>query len=170
MIKGYLKYFVMKYLSEKEMSGYGLMNKLEEASGKRPSSGSIYPLLKDMEESGLVKSKEKGRKKAYSLTLKGKKTYKEFATEKEILIKHMKRGMRAISALSGKTEQEMINQMSAHVGVGEKILRVTSPEMLELKSLLFSIVNSQDYEKKEEKVRKILKETNQKLKKLNKLK
>ena len=60
--KGFLKIHILKLISEKPSSGYGLMNSIEEISGRRPSAGSIYPLLKDLEKRGLIEAQHKNKK------------------------------------------------------------------------------------------------------------
>ena len=77
MYKGNLKHIVLKALSHEDMSGYKLMKFLEETTGKKPSSGSIYPLLDDMKKEHLVSVKQDGRRKIYSLTKKGKDEIKD---------------------------------------------------------------------------------------------
>lgn len=49
------------------------MNELETKTGKRPSPGSVYPVLKSMEELEYISSKQEGKLKIYSLTTKGKR-------------------------------------------------------------------------------------------------
>jgi len=59
------------------MHGYKVMDRLEEILGKKPSPGQIYPLLRDMEEKGLIEIscvEGERKKKVYSLTDKGHKT------------------------------------------------------------------------------------------------
>ncbi len=166
MFKGYLKYFVMKYLKEQDMSGYGLMKKLGQATGKKPSPGSMYPLLKEMEKTGLLKSQKKGKTKNYKLTEKGKKTLKEFSQQKDRLADQIRKNTTVLLSLAGKDEKDLLRHIKTHTIDEEKILRASSPELITLKTNILRIVHSKDYEKKESEMRKILKETNQRLRKL----
>ncbi|MGC9385283.1 MAG: PadR family transcriptional regulator, partial [Kosmotogaceae bacterium] len=63
MIRGHLKVMVLKGLSEKRMTGYSLMKYIDEKIGVKPSPGSMYPLLKDLEKEDLIRSKKIDNKK-----------------------------------------------------------------------------------------------------------
>ncbi len=74
--KGYLKYSVLRLLSEKSLSGSELMSEIEkETEGHwKPSPGSIYPLLAWLQDKGYTKiapNQEPGMKR-YALTDEGK--------------------------------------------------------------------------------------------------
>jgi DNA-binding PadR family transcriptional regulator len=43
MIRGHLRFLALNALAKKDMSGYELMKFFEQAIGKKPSPGSIYP-------------------------------------------------------------------------------------------------------------------------------
>jgi len=74
-----LRFFLLKVLSQKEIHGYGLQSALSVISQGlcKPSQGTIYPALKELEKNGYVKGtwkKVKNRKrKVYILTEKGEK-------------------------------------------------------------------------------------------------
>jgi DNA-binding PadR family transcriptional regulator len=73
--KGFVRYRVLEALNEKSMSGSELMNEIEKQSGgfRKPSPGSIYPLLSWLRDNGSVKvlPVENGLKR-YELTENGK--------------------------------------------------------------------------------------------------
>ncbi len=72
------KFYMLVLLSETPRHGYEIMEELEKKLGKKPSPGQIYPLLKKLEESGLMTHKvvKMGdrKKKVYTLTSEGRKT------------------------------------------------------------------------------------------------
>jgi DNA-binding PadR family transcriptional regulator len=79
--RGLLRFLVLKYLVEKPMSGAEIVEEIErETGGKwKPSSGSIYPLLRWLHDKGFASqasSVESGMK-SYSLTDKGKEFFRE---------------------------------------------------------------------------------------------
>ncbi len=87
MAAHFLKLQVLKELNQQESTGYQLIKILGE-KGKRPSPGSIYPLLKELKCKGLVLSHQDSRKKIYSLTKKGKRRIEDLIREqKEILFR-----------------------------------------------------------------------------------
>ncbi|MHA1409021.1 MAG: helix-turn-helix transcriptional regulator [Candidatus Odinarchaeia archaeon] len=55
--KGYLRYKVLKLLSEEQLSGSEIMEKIEEETDGRwrPSPGSIYPLLSLLQDRGYIR-------------------------------------------------------------------------------------------------------------------
>jgi formylmethanofuran dehydrogenase subunit E len=46
MATGILKMIMLHIMKDGEASGYDIIKKVEAISGKKPSTGSIYPLLK----------------------------------------------------------------------------------------------------------------------------
>jgi len=66
-------------LDEEPRNGYGLMQEVEERSGGawRPSPGSVYPALSQMEDEGLVQMSESDGRKEFSLTDAGKSWVEE---------------------------------------------------------------------------------------------
>jgi len=72
-----LRRIVIYLLSQKAMTGAEIIDNIEAMTlgWWKPSPGSIYPLLKNLSEEGLVNRDEKNR---YFLTDKGKKALKEF--------------------------------------------------------------------------------------------
>ncbi|MCW3001705.1 MAG: transcriptional regulator, PadR-like family, partial [Conexibacter sp.] len=61
-------------LAEEPRNGYGLMQLLEERSGGvwRPSPGSVYPALAQLEDEGLIRSVEHDGRKTFELTDAGR--------------------------------------------------------------------------------------------------
>jgi len=85
--KGFLRYYVLKSLNEKPMSGSEIISEIEKRTNGcwKPSPGSIYPLMAWLQEEGYIKEtaeKEAG-KKSYTLTDKGKAFLEEHIKKKE---------------------------------------------------------------------------------------
>ena len=72
--RGDMKPTILRILQEQPMYGYEIITKLEEKSHGmwRPSAGSIYPNLQLFEEQDLVTSRLENGKRIYALTDKGK--------------------------------------------------------------------------------------------------
>ncbi len=70
MMKGFLSFLILWLMSKKSMTGTELAMELEKRKGHRPSPGTIYPVLKDLKDKGLLAVDEHKR---YSLTKKGEK-------------------------------------------------------------------------------------------------
>jgi DNA-binding PadR family transcriptional regulator len=72
--RGDVRAAVLLLLVEEPRNGYQLMQELEERSGGvwRPSPGSIYPALSQLEDEGLVRSDEAAGRRAFQLTDEGR--------------------------------------------------------------------------------------------------
>ena len=72
--RGDVRAAVLLLLEEEPRNGYQLMQELEERSGGvwRPSPGSIYPALSQLEDEGLVRSDESAGRRAFQLTDAGR--------------------------------------------------------------------------------------------------
>jgi len=71
------KLYMFVLLRESPKHGYELIEELGKRTGKKPSAGQIYPLLRQLEKKGFVVIEVKGTKgkikKVYSLTREGRK-------------------------------------------------------------------------------------------------
>jgi DNA-binding PadR family transcriptional regulator len=74
MRRGDVRGAILALLTERPMHGYEMMQELEQRSGGawRPSAGSIYPTLQQLEDEGLVRSEEIGDRRRYTLTDAGR--------------------------------------------------------------------------------------------------
>jgi len=72
-MKGFLSFIVLWILSKEPMNGSEIATELEKRKGTKPSPGTVYPVLKDLKEKGLISS---DKNKTYSLTTLGKKDLK----------------------------------------------------------------------------------------------
>ena len=85
--KGFLRYCVLRLLSEKSMSGSEIMDEIEKRTGGRwkPSPGSVYPLLAWLQEKGYTKEtpEQEAGIKRYTLTDKGKAFLQEYVKRRE---------------------------------------------------------------------------------------
>lgn len=84
------KYCILAELSKGEKHGYQLINRIKEMTGKKPSAGQIYPLLKQMRSLGYlnVRAKKEGKKKLkfYKMTPAGKKFFAAISKRFEALM------------------------------------------------------------------------------------
>lgn len=68
--KGYLSFLVLWLIRKKSMTGAEVTEELERRKGHKPSPGTIYPVLKDLKDMGLITM---DKEKRYSITKKGEK-------------------------------------------------------------------------------------------------
>lgn len=74
--RGDVQAAVLALLAESDMHGYQIIQELAERSGGawRPGAGSIYPTLRQLEEQGLIRSREEGSKRVFSITDPGRRS------------------------------------------------------------------------------------------------
>ena len=72
MAKGYLKFMMLKIISDGDVTGYQIIKRVEETVGSKPSTGSVYPLLKTMEKDGWIKGSSEDGKTIYKVTEAGR--------------------------------------------------------------------------------------------------
>jgi DNA-binding PadR family transcriptional regulator len=72
--QGEVRLALLSLVDEQAAHGYELMKRLEERSGGmyRASAGTIYPVLQQLQDEGLVRVKEDDGKKVYHITDAGK--------------------------------------------------------------------------------------------------
>jgi len=73
MRRGEIRTAILAVLAEEPGHGYDVMSRLEAKSegAWRPSAGSVYPTLQQLEDEGLVTSDERDGKKVYTITETG---------------------------------------------------------------------------------------------------
>ena len=81
--RGAIKGSVLRLLAERPMHGYELIGEFEERTGGRwrPSPGSIYPILAQLEDEGLVRSFDDDGRKRFELTDAGRTWLDEHADD-----------------------------------------------------------------------------------------
>lgn len=72
--RGDVRSAILHLLAEEPMHGYQIMSELSERTDGmwRPSPGSIYPTLNQLEDEDLVRAEKRDGKKTYSLTEQGR--------------------------------------------------------------------------------------------------
>ena len=81
--RGDIRTALLVLLAEEPRNGYGLMQEIEARSNGawRPSPGSVYPALSQLEDEGLVRAQEGGGRKLFDLTEEGRTYVTEHADE-----------------------------------------------------------------------------------------
>jgi DNA-binding PadR family transcriptional regulator len=83
--RGDIRAGILALLAESPRNGYQIMQELEQRSRGmwRPSPGSVYPALQQLEDEGLVKAKEVGTGRVFELTEPGQQYVAEHRKETE---------------------------------------------------------------------------------------
>lgn len=74
MVRKGVRAVILAVLLDRPMHGYQIIQELEARSGGRwrPSAGSVYPTLQQLEDEGLVRGEEQDGRKVYALTDAGR--------------------------------------------------------------------------------------------------
>ncbi|MCX6708996.1 MAG: PadR family transcriptional regulator [Candidatus Woesearchaeota archaeon] len=139
MIRGFLKIVVLKALAEGPKSGYSLMKFVEEKTGSKPSSGSMYPLLDSLKAEGLVSVKSVGRTNEYSLTADGKQKLRAIEAKRAEFTNSFVEGMKVLSAMTGEN-MSMPAGVVESIRKGEVPFKELNPEMEAFNSELCRIL------------------------------
>ncbi len=77
--RGDIRTAALLLLAEEPRNGYQIMQEVEERSGGvwRPSPGSVYPALQQLEDEGLIRTEEHDGSKLFALTDAGRKLVEE---------------------------------------------------------------------------------------------
>ncbi len=78
-MRGFLTFQILWELRNGSLNGQQIAEQIAQRRGTKPSPGTIYPALKDLEDRGIIKSEKEGRQRIYSLTETGEAGYVEAA-------------------------------------------------------------------------------------------
>jgi DNA-binding PadR family transcriptional regulator len=83
--RGDIRAGILALLAESPRNGYQIMQELEQRSRGmwRPSPGSVYPALQQLEDEGLIQAQEAGTGRVFHLTEQGQKYVAEHRSETE---------------------------------------------------------------------------------------
>ena len=129
MAKGFLKFLMLRMISEGDATGYQLIKHIESVTGSAPSTGSVYPMLKSMEVEGWIEGRKEDSKTIYSITDTGRERLQELEEEK---VGHMMRLHQSISLANVTFEDIGPLMLMAHMD----ILTLLEPVLLETGTLL----------------------------------
>lgn len=72
-MKGFLEFLVLAMINKNSLSGQKIRFEIGRRRGFRPSPGTIYPVLKQLQNKNLIKeTKKTGKEKKYIITSRGK--------------------------------------------------------------------------------------------------
>jgi formylmethanofuran dehydrogenase subunit E len=83
MLKGLLKMSMLKIISENKATGYDIIKKVNQLTGEKPSTGSVYPLLKSMVSKGWIVGRAVDGKTTYEISDSGKKVVQAHGSMKD---------------------------------------------------------------------------------------
>jgi len=129
MATGILKMIMLHIMKDGEASGYDIIKKVEAITGKKPSTGSIYPILKKMEREGWISGRAEDGKTYYSLTDIGREHVDQI---KEVKHEFIKKLHQSIALASETFEDSDIQDLMKDMHDLHRGMRVSRKEQMEL--------------------------------------
>ncbi len=119
MLKGLLKMSMLKIISENKTTGYEIIKKITELTGEKPSTGSIYPLLKNMQTKGLITGTTQNGKTTYEITPNGQATLNAHGSLKE----YYEQKLNGSISLVRDTFNDKSQQLTSDLTLAEPVIR-----------------------------------------------
>lgn len=165
-MNGYLKIFVLKELNEKGKSGYELMRDFELSTGlKKPSPGTMYPLLNDLLEKELLKVSKSSNKKIYSISKKGETVLARLMQEQK---KAVERRIKLCGLIYNPSEIRKMRKSFEMMGRKKGIL-ANDMDMLNIfRIAVMEFASSKNYSQRRKEFRETIKKTSQKIMEISK--
>ena len=164
MATGILKMIMLHIMKDGEASGYDIIKKVEAITGKKPSTGSIYPLLKKMEREGWISGRAEDGKTYYSLTEAGKEHVAQINEVKHDFIKKLHQSI----ALASETfEDADVQDLMKDMHDLHRGMRVPIKEQMELLApLIHQVADLLETDTDRERIRSVILRAIDELKKL----
>lgn len=107
--RGDIRTAALLLIAEQPCNGYQIMQELQERTDGlwRPSPGSVYPALQQLEDEGLIRSEESDGRKLFQITDEGRRHVDERHAGQAAPWEEMKRGYGAGAAGLGGTFKEV---------------------------------------------------------------
>ncbi len=150
-----LSHLVLQKLLLGPRTGYQLCSEMERETGKRPSYGSVYPLLERMAAAGDVSIKEDGRRKVYSLTAKGKGGAQKAATQRAAFLDEESSRIKKLMTLMEMDPKPMLALLE-RARKGEAPLGRITGAMFTFRDQIFQMAADGRAEKNAAKINKML--------------
>ena len=163
MLRIRLRLLVLMELKKGEKSGYDLIKQLSSVLESGPSPGQIYPLLHDIESRGLVKVRQDGRKKLYSITPTGKNFLSGLSKKQDNMLGVVAKHLEEIA--DTKEMEQFYSIHKSMEGMKEKMTR-DMDVMWRLNRAIFRIYEDGD-EKSRKKMRDILNSASRQIERIN---
>ena len=153
-----LKMIVLKILSKRQLSGYDLMKEIEEASGKKPSPGSMYPLLKDLQHEELIRAQTLGRSTVYALLPKGKEALKKLMSHRQEMLLHMLKNLAFMEEVCGE-KQPGIQRMFVRMIKGKMPFGPFTHDLSQLRDIVLAAAEQPLTKQQEAKILQHIRQT-----------
>ena len=164
MLRGHLRHITLAAISGTDLSGYDLM-KNSKRSLTKTKPGSIYPVLSELEDSGLIKVRADERKKVYSDYCQRQEELSTLKKGHAAIIDSMDSAMKMCAMLTGE-ESRLHQYIVDAMRKGENPFSGADAELRELKKSIMKAASRGIIKSRSSEVRKIISEASRKIKDL----
>ena len=154
MNQGFLKLMVVQQLLAQPSTGYAIVKTVHEKTGWKPSWGSIYPLLSQLEEQSQVTCKSEGKRKVYTLTAQGKKELSSYIAQRDRAIKQIMEELTLLASLGDQECDMALRLMQAKQSGKVSIEEI--PEANAVREQLIRLILDNKIKAKEKQIRAIM--------------
>ena len=113
--RGLLTVYILHSLNKKPRSGYELLAEIKEKTQGNwtPSKGTIYPLLKHLEEENLIKTKsvDKRAKHIFEITSEGKKSLKDIKKHGKKMEEKFVQSRKLMAEVMGREDTDIADKL-----------------------------------------------------------
>ncbi|GII54666.1 hypothetical protein Pth03_30550 [Planotetraspora thailandica] len=138
--RGDVRVALLRLLLEEPRNGYQMIEEISRRSGGvwRPSPGSVYPALQQMEDEGLVEGEESGGSRTYRLTGEGRRHADERAEPWDEVARSLPEDRHELRLLWAQLGEAFVHLTHVagdrQVAEAKKLLRSTRQEMFRILS------------------------------------
>jgi len=141
--RGILSIYILHSLKNKPKSGYGLINEIKDITNGTwiPSKGTLYPLLKNLEQEKLIQLKtiEARGKHIYQITNEGNKILESLIRQKQQIVQKFIQFSKLVVEILDKEENDILNML---IKIRINSLEQTSKQREEVKMILEDCLNN----------------------------
>ena len=164
-MRGQLKTLILDAINNSPRSGSQIIEYINQKYNWKPSPGSIYPRLEEIEKEDFAKISQEKKSKIYKITAKGKKELQKLSNKKEELIRTLTKAhnmMQELYGLETGIDQKVLNQIRDDA----LPIKDIDKESNQMKKEIFRILTQKNYKQLKTKLKKLLMNTIKELKKL----
>jgi DNA-binding PadR family transcriptional regulator len=163
-----LRLIILQHLSKRPLAGYGLIKEIFDATGWKPSYGSVYPILEHMHKEGLVTFKQEGKRKTYLITAKGKAALQEFRQQHSLMVEQIHGVQKVLMHLCNVKQDPFFDRISEGLERGQIPFHQVLKQGHGLRSELARLAQQGLLDTRKEEVIKILEDATRQLRSIKK--
>ena len=165
MQSGCLKLTVLKILAKESQNGYRLMQAIGILLGRKPSPGSMYPLLKELHQKRLITSRKEDRQIVYSLTSAGKKHLQELMRHGNRFLEMMQQNITLMHQMLGENPQGVL-RIVERISAGHAPFGAFTSQMIHFRDTALSAADTHLTSQQQQQIIMLLQKTTKEMQRI----